>query len=203
MRLGRAGVTGNGPDTFSAPSDVVVGANGDIFVADGHAEGTNERIVKFDRNGRFLMQWGRPGTGAPGTGEFSSLHALAIDSRGRLFIGDRDNNRIQIYTQEGKYLDSWSQFGRPSGIHIDRHDNLYVADSESETGPEGSKNNPGWKRGIRVGSARDGSVQFFIPDPVVVSVRASSAEGVAADGDGIIYGAQVRPPHVMRYVRKQ
>lgn len=202
MRLGRAGVTGNGPDTFSAPSDVVVGRNGDIFVTDGHAEGTNERIVKFDRNGRFLMQWGKPGTGAPGTGDFSSLHALAIDSRGRLFIGDRDNNRIQIYTQDGKFLESWSQFGRPSGIYIDRNDTIYVADSESDTGPDNNKNNPGWKRGIRVGSARDGSVRYFIPDPNPTSRGTSAAEGVAADRDGIIYGAEVQQRNVMRYVRK-
>lgn len=202
MRLGRAGVTGNGTDTFSAPSDVVVGANGDIFVSDGHAEGTNERIMKFDRNGRFLMQWGRPGTGAPGTGEFSSLHALAIDSRGRLFIGDRDNNRIQIYTQDGTFLESWSQFGRPSGIYIDRNDTMYVADSESDTGPDTARNNAGWKRGIRVGSAKDGVVRFFIPDPNPFSRTTSAAEGVAADRDGIIYGAEVQQRNVMRYVRK-
>lgn len=201
MRLGTAGVTGKGPTTFSAPSDVVVGNNGDIFVSDGHAEGTNERIVKFDRNGRYLMEWGRRGTGAPGTGEFSSLHALAIDSRGRLFIGDRDNNRIQIYTQDGRFLESWSQFGRPSGIYIDRSDTMYVADSESDTGPDNAKNNAGWKRGIRIGSARDGSVRFFIPDPNQVSRTTSAAEGVAADRDGIIYGAEVQQRNVMRYVR--
>ena len=78
--------------------------------------------MKFDRNGRFIMEWGRPGNGACGTGEFSSLHALDIDSQGRLFIGDRDNNRIQIYDQDGNYLDCWYQFSRPSGIYIDADD---------------------------------------------------------------------------------
>lgn len=202
MRLGKAGVTGAGPDTFSAPSDVVVGANGDIFVADGHAEGTNERMMKFDRNGKFIKQWGKPGFGKPGTGEFSSLHALAIDSRGRLFIGDRDNNRIQIYDQDGKFLDSWTQFSRPSGIYIDWNDNIYVADSESSDSPNaGGPPHGAWRRGIRVGSAKDGSVRYLIPDPAPKG-GSSAAEGVAADRDGIIYGAEVGPRRVMRYLRK-
>ena len=116
---------------FSSPSDVVVGRNGDIFVADGHGEGTNERIMKFDNTGKYIKECGKSGNGACGTGEFSSLHALAIDSQGRLFIGDRDNNRIPIYDQDGKYLDRWYQFSRPSGIFIDANDNMFVTDSES------------------------------------------------------------------------
>lgn len=202
MRLGKAGVSGKGTDVFSAPSDVVVGANGDVFVSDGHATGTNERIMKFDKDGRFVKQWGKPGDGKPGTHEFSSLHALAIDSRGRLFIGDRDNNRIQIYDQNGNFLDSWTQFSRPSGIHIDQNDNMYVADSESSDAPNaGGPPHGAWKRGIRVGSARDGAVMYLIPDPDPKG-GTSAAEGVAADKDGIIYGAEVGPKRVMRYVRK-
>jgi hypothetical protein len=202
MRLGKAGVSGTGTDVFSAPSDVVVGRNGDIFVADGHATGTNERMMKFDKTGKFIKQWGKPGSGKPGTHEFSSLHALAIDSRGRLFIGDRDNNRIQIYDQDANFLDSWPQFSRPSGIYIDANDNMYVADSESSDAPNaGGPPHGAWKRGIRVGSAKDGSVKYLIPDPDPKG-GSSAAEGVAADRDGIIYGAEVGPRRVMRYVRK-
>jgi hypothetical protein len=62
--------------------------------------------MKFDKNGKFIKEWGKPGNGPCGAGEFSSLHAIAVDSRGRLFIGDRDNNRIQLYDQDGNYLDS-------------------------------------------------------------------------------------------------
>ena len=140
--------------------------SGDIFVADGHGPGTSERIMKFDRNGNFIMQWGEPGEGACGTNEFSSLHALEIDSQGRLFVGDRDNNRIQIFDQDGNYLDCWYQFSRPSGIHIDQDDNIYVADSESSDRPDaGGPAHGDWQRGIRVGSAKDGTVKYFIPDP--------------------------------------
>ena len=143
--------------------------------------GTNERIVKFDRNGNYVMEWGVPGFGACGSGQFSSLHALEIDSQGRLFIGDRDNNRIQIYDQDGNYLECWYQFGRPSGIHIDSNDNIYVADSESSTElPEyGGPPSP-FDRGIRVGSATDGSVAYFIPDPEPQG-GSSAAEGVAGN----------------------
>lgn len=203
LQLGTRLVAGDGPNQFSSPSDVVVGRNGDIFVADGHAEGTNERMMKFDKNGNFIKAWGKPGNGPCGTHEFSSLHALAIDSRGRLFIGDRDNNRIQIYDQDGNFLECWYQFGRPSGIYIDADDNLFVADSESRDGENQGLDlaHPGWQRGIRIGSARDGSVKYFIPDPDPQG-GSSAAEGVAAIGGGaVVYGAEVGPKSFVRYER--
>lgn len=204
LQLGTLKMAGNGPNQFSSPSDVVVGRNGDIFVADGHGEGTNERIMKFDKKGKFIKQWGKPGNGAGGTGEFSSLHALAMDSRGRLFIGDRDNNRIQIYDQDGKYLDCWYQFSRPSGIFIDADDNIFVTDSESRESKDNGLDlaHPGWQRGIRIGSAKDGSVKYFIPDPKPEG-GSSTSEGVAAiKGGAVVYGAEVGPKAFVRYIRK-
>ncbi|MBM3778881.1 MAG: hypothetical protein FJW23_11725 [Acidimicrobiia bacterium] len=202
MTLGTKLVTGRGVNTFSSPSDVVVARNGDIFVADGHATGTNERLVKFDRNGRFLEEWGVPGFGPCGTNQFSSLHALEIDSRGRLFVGDRDNNRIQIFDQDGNFLECWYQFGRPSGIHIDANDRIYVADSESRMDDPDYGGPPSpFRRGIRVGSAVDGSVDYFIPDPNPTG-GTSAAEGVAASDDGIVFGAEVGPRRVVRYRRR-
>ena len=196
MTLGKAGVAGDGLDTFNQPSDVIVAANGDIFVADGHGGNTNARIVKFSKDGKFIKTWGKKGT-APG--DFDTPHALAFDSKGRLFVGDRANNRIQIFDQNGKFLDQWTQFSRPSGLYIDKNDVLYVADSESNT-----TRHPGWKRGIRVGSAKDGTVQAFIPDPEPDQDRSatSGAEGVAADAQGVIYGAEVGPKGLKRYVKK-
>jgi sugar lactone lactonase YvrE len=195
LALGKPGTAGEGPDTFNAPSSVLIAPNGDIFVGDGHGGNTNARIVKFNKEGKFIKTWGKKGSGP---GEFDTPHALAMDSRGRLFVGDRNNNRIQIFDQDGNYIDQWAQFSRPSGVYIDRNDIIYVADSESESV---SKNHDGWKRGIRVGKATDGSLMALIPDPVEKATGSSAAEGVAADAAGNIYGAEVGPRRLMKYVK--
>jgi hypothetical protein len=195
LTLGKAGVAGDGQDEFNAPSAVLVAPNGDIFVGDGHGGTTNSRIVKFSRDGKFIKTWGKKGS-APG--EMDIPHTLAMDSRGRLFLGDRQNNRIQIFDQNGVFLDAWSQFSRPSGVFIDKNDTIYVADSESESV---SKNHDGWKRGIRIGKVSDGVVTAFIPDPVDKATGSSAAEGVAADAAGNIYGAEVGPKRLMKYVK--
>ena len=195
MTLGKAGVAGTGADEFNQPSSVLVAPNGDIFVGDGHGGDSNARIVKFDRNGKFIKTWGKKGT-APG--DIDTPHTLAMDSRGRLFEGDRQNNRIQIWDQNGTLLDVWYQFSRPSGVFIDKNDIIYVTDSESESV---SKNHDGWKRGIRVGRVSDGVVTAFIPDPVEKATTTSAAEGVAADPAGNIYGAEVGPKRLMKYMK--
>jgi sugar lactone lactonase YvrE len=199
MTLGKAGVAGDGPDTFNQPNSVAIARDGAIFVSDGHNAGRgNARVVKFSKEGTFVKQWGGHGS-APG--QFEVPHTLAFDSKGRLFVGDRANNRIQIFDQDGKFLEEWKQLSRPSGIFIDKNDVIYVTDSES-TDREGYGHNPGWKRGIRVGSARDGKVTAFIPDPSPGTAITSAAEGVAADAQGNIYGAEVGPKDVKKYVRK-
>ena len=186
------------PAYFFQPNDVLVAPNGDIYVAEGHtsAEGANARILKFDKTGKLIAVWGQKGTGPL---EFDQPHALAMDSRGRLFVGDRGNNRIQILDQTGKLLDTWYQFSRPSGIYIDRNDVIYVADSESGSV---ARNRTEWKRGIRIGSAKDGSLAAFIPDPAQTQTGTSAAEGVAADARGVVYGAEVGPKDLKRYVRR-
>jgi len=193
MSLGQAGVAGTGPDMFDQPSDVLVAPNGDIFVADGHGSEGNNRIVKLASDGTFIKEWGESG---PGPGQFSDPHDLAMDSQGRLYVADRNNRRIQIFDQEGTFIAYWTQFGRPSGVFIDGNDVIYVADSESN-----SESNPGYTRGIRVGSATDGFVTAFIPDPEPDPENAgtSGAEGVAADVDGNIYGAEVGPMMLRKY----
>jgi sugar lactone lactonase YvrE len=196
LTLGKAGIAGNGPDEFNAPSAVYVAPNGDIFVADGHGGNTNARIVKFNKDGKLIKTWGKKGSGP---GEIDIPHTLAMDSRGRLFVGDRQNNRIQIFDQDGNYVDQWFQFSRPSGVFIDKNDIIYVADSESESV---SKNHDGWKRGIRIGKVNDGSVTAFIPDPKEKTTGTSAAEGVTADANGNIYGAEVGPKRVMKYVKQ-
>jgi streptogramin lyase len=199
MTLGKAGVAGDGPDTFNQPNDVAIAPNGDIFVSDGHSPGMgNARVVKFTKDGKFIKQWGGHGSGP---GQFEVPHALAFDSQGRLFVGDRANNRIQIFDQDGKFLAEWKQFSRPSGIYIDRNDIIYVTDSES-TDRDGYGHNPGYKRGIRIGSAKDGTVTAFIPDPSPGTGATSTSEGVAADAAGNVYGAEVGPKDLKKYVKR-
>ena len=198
MTLGKPGGAAE-PDYFYQPNDVVVARNGDIFVSEGHG-GANNRILKFTKDGKFIKTWGKQGTGP---GEFNQPHALAFDSKGRLFVGDRANNRIQVFDQDGKFLFEWKQFGRPSGIFIDKKDILYVSDSESRE-HDGYGHNPGFKRGIRIGSAKTGKVTAFIPDPEPnqENLATSAAEGVAADAAGNIYGAEVGPKDLKKYVKK-
>jgi len=118
---------------------------------------------------------------------------LAMDSKGRLFVADRANNRVQIFDQDGKFLAEWKQFGRPSGVFIDKNDVLYVADSQS-----GEKFNAPFRQGIRIGSVMDGKVIAFITgsDPV-----SEMPEGVAADHEGNVYGGFTAKQTVKKFVK--
>ena len=194
MTLGQPGVAGDGEDTFRQPSDVLVAPNGNIFVVDGHGAAGNNRVVKFSSDGTFIMEWGQTGSE---NGEFRDPHALAMDSQGRLYVGDRGNSRVQVFSQNGDHIATWTQFGRPSGLFITAADILYVADSESN-----ARRNPGWKRGIRFGSVTDGMVDGFIrdPEPNQDSSGTSAAEGVAVDANGDVYGAEVGPLMLRKHI---
>jgi sugar lactone lactonase YvrE len=180
MTIGTPGVAGDGPYTFDGVSDVVVADSGDIFVADGHI---NNRVVKYSADGQFLMAWGQAGTGP---GEFNMPHSIDIDSQGRVFVADRGNNRVQIFDQEGRYLDEWTQFGRPSGVFISEDDRLFVADSQSVDGV-----NPEFEMGIYYGSAVDGSVEGYIGDILT--------ESVTEDPNGVLYSGLVANRGLVRY----
>jgi DNA-binding beta-propeller fold protein YncE len=194
MTLGVAG-GGTGAEGFFQPNDVATAPNGNIYVAEGHG-GQNARVIVFDRNGKYIKEFGKLGSGPV---EFDQPHALAFDSKGRLFVGDRSNNRIQILDQDGKFLEEWTQFSRPSGIYIDKHDMIYVADSES--GSVGNGRARTEKRGIRIGSLKDGKVIALIPDPDEKPPSTSAAEGVAVDAAGNVYGAEVGPRALKKYTK--
>lgn len=210
MTLGKPG-GGRDAEYFWQPNDVLTAPNGDIYVVEGHSSNAQAsgRLYKFDKTGKLITTLGKWGKG---DGEYDQPHALAMDSKGRLFVADRGNNRLMIYDQNLKLLDTWYQFSRISGLFIDKDDNIYAADSESETvNPAHSD----WKRGIRIGSLKDGKVTAFIPDPwskcaegqtssaaAPCSRSTSAAEGVAVDKFGNIYGAEVGPMRLMRYEKK-
>ena len=200
LALGKPGMPGQTPDTFDAPSDVLIAKNGDIFVADGHGMGTGTRVVKFDKSGKYLMEWGGKGNGPT---QFEVPHGSAMDSQGRIYVADRPNNRITIFDQNGKFVAEWKQFGRPSGLAIDRNDNIFVTDTQT------TKGRTGWENGIYIGSAKDGKVTGFIPkirphstwEGDLPDYTNMEAIGVTQDGN-TIYGGEVGLMTVIKFVKK-
>jgi hypothetical protein len=199
MSLGTPGQPGSGPNQFNQPNDVITAPDGSIFVADGHsgqamtsdeameegrASGATARIIKFSSDGIRLMEWGQIGVRH---GEFRTPHALEFDSQGRLWVADRGNHRIEIFDQEGNYLDSRYMYGRISGLFITEDDMLYAIDSES-----GPTNHEGWRNGVRIGHIDEDIITAFIPpfereDRVY---QGTAGEGVAVDADGNVYAAE-------------
>jgi len=198
LSLGTAGKPGNADGQFNQPNDVVVGPDGSIYVADGHdaqgmttaqaitdglAKGSTSRITKFSPDGKFIKSWGKIGVKH---GEFRTPHALMFDARGRLWVADRGNHRIEIFDQEGTYLESRYSFSRPSGFFI-RGETLYVIDSES-----GPLNHPNWRDGVRIGPVNEDRVVAFIPpfDREDRAYQGVAGEGVAVDADGTVFAAE-------------
>lgn len=198
LSLGTAGKPGNADGQFNQPNDVVVGPDGSIYVSDGHdgqgmtnvkaieeglARGATARISKFTPDGKFVKSWGKLGVRH---GEFRTPHALMFDSKGRLWVADRGNHRLEIFDQDGNYLESRYMFGRISGFFI-KDNQVYAIDSES-----GPLNHPNWRNGVRIGPLDEDRITGFIPpfereDRVY---QGTAGEGVAVDGDGNVYAAE-------------
>ena len=206
MSLGTAGQPGTGPNQFNQPNDVVTGPDGSIYVADGHSgqgmtsnqaiaagreAGLTGRILKFAPDGTFIREWGRIGTLH---GEFRTPHALEFDSAGRLFVADRGNHRIEIFDQDGNYLDSLYSHGRISGIFITPDDMLYSIDSESSM-----TSHANWVNGVRIGPVDEDRVTGWIPpfDADTRPYQGAAGEGVAVDADGNVFAAE--GPNSLRF----
>jgi peptidylamidoglycolate lyase len=178
MTLGRKGITGdnNSEDAFNGMADLAVAKNGDIFIADG--EGPNTRVVKLSKNGKFIQWWGGKGTEP---GQFNTPHSIAIDSKGRIYVADRSNNRIQIFDQTGKFLNQWTNFGTPWGLFV-KGDLIYVVD--------GTENNC-----LLIANTKDGKVLERIDG-------LSNPTAVAVDSKGTIYVGEVNGTSVKKFVKK-
>ncbi|MGE0040072.1 MAG: hypothetical protein AB7H88_12210 [Vicinamibacterales bacterium] len=198
------GTPGRQPGDLYQPNDVITNAAGEIFITQGHGS-QYAKIAKFTKDGTFIKEWGEYGSGPD---QMDQPHALAWDSKNRLFVADRSNNRIKVFDQDGALLETgYEQFSRLSGIFITKDDILYGADSESGSVEPKRAN---WTRGIRVGDLKQGmnaKITAFIPDPEADPRKAygaitSAAEGVAVDAAGNVWGAEVGPRSVKKYVRK-
>jgi len=200
LKLGKPGQGqgSGGLDVFDSPTGVAIASNGDVFISQGHGEKQNySRILKFTRDGKLIKTFGSWGDGP---GQLRSPHAIAIDSRDRLFVADRGNSRVVVFDKDGNFLAAWKQFGRPSGIFVDKADMLYVIDSQSTDMP-GDRYNPGCKRGIRVGNATDGKVLYFIPPPPPADPKWQPAIGITADRNGNIYAASDDQMNVVKWMK--
>jgi hypothetical protein len=189
MSLGTKGLQKEGAngESFASPTGVVVASNGDIFVTDGHRGPAGHRIVKYARDGKFVKTWGKMGSEP---GNFRTPHAIAIDSQDRVFVADRGNKRVQVFDPDGTFVAEWPQFGICEVLYIAKGDVLYVSDANST-----AETKSPYKKGIRVGSAKDGSIKYFIPEEVADDPGGGPTKGpvsLCADATGsTIYACDV------------
>jgi hypothetical protein len=209
MTIGSPGVGGSGPNLFDRPTGVAIGANGDIFVADGHSpnKSNSARIVKFSKDGKFIKAWGRMGSEP---GNFREPHDLYVGgSKGWVYVADRQNNRVQVFDQNGTFVAAWTQFGQPSSVYVDKNDNIYVgatyeavAPGQTALRPTAGPNN----RAIVIGNAITGELKYLIPDPgdlAKMTDTGTSASGIAVDDQGNIYAADVGFNNLRKYSREK
>ena len=204
MRLGEAGVWGDDRDHFNGPSGVAVAGNGDIWIADGH-RGGNNRLVKFSSDGTFLLEvGGGVGSESREPGRFSDPHDVKLDSRGRVYVADRGNSRIQVFEPDGTLLYIWTHYGKPSGLFIDPDDILYAADGLSSTPrtgpPDPWRSNFGWEKGIRIGDLKEEQawVVHFVPQHD--ADIGPGLEFLGVDFSGNIYAGEINRQRLVRYV---
>jgi len=124
LTLGEKGKPGDDAAHFNRPTDIAFAKNGDVFIADGYG---NSRMVKFSKTGKFLMTWGKKGKGE---GEFNLPHAVRLDSDGLVYVGDRENRRVQIFKQDGTFVRAFGGMS-PYGLFITPDDHLFVADGRA------------------------------------------------------------------------
>jgi DNA-binding beta-propeller fold protein YncE len=200
--LGRRNTAAEAEWLFNQPTDIAFGKEGDIYVADGYG---NSRIVKFDREGKFLRAWGRYGSGH---GEFDLPHSLVVDREGRVYVGDRENQRIQVFDPDGTYIAQWTSIGYPYGLFITPDQHIWMIDGGYdrivEFGPDGRMlgafGEPGhaagqfaWGHFLAIGADK----KLYAAD--VLNWRFQVFEPVAASGNASTYV----PTRRMFWDRKQ
>jgi peptidylamidoglycolate lyase len=184
LTIGEKGVTGWDETHFNQPTDVVVTPTGEIFVSDGYV---NSRVAKFDRHGKFLMEWGAKGT-APG--QFNLPHGITLDPRGRIYVADRSNKRVQVFDQDGNFLhqflgDTLGENGRPWGLEYAPDGHLYVID-----GGDMNPNTPDVARIVKMDLK--GKVENRWSSYGANLGQLSWGHDVAVGKDGGVYTAEVR-----------
>ena len=181
MLLGKRDVKGEDAATFNRPTDVAFGGDGDFFVSDGYG---NNRVVKFRKDGTFVKAWGKKGTAE---GEFTLPHCVQIDAEGLLHVADRENDRVQVFTQDGKFVRKYGGFA-PFGLFIAPDQTLFVADGRAHkclhTTLTGEVLGQWGSEGTEPG-------QFNLP------------HGIAVDRQGRVYVGDIEGKRLQRFVRRK
>ncbi|MDA1049851.1 MAG: peptidyl-alpha-hydroxyglycine alpha-amidating lyase family protein [Planctomycetota bacterium] len=180
LALGKAGSAGDAVDEFNKPTDVAFGADGEIYVTDGYG---NNRVLKFTPNGGFLAQWGEAGDGP---GQFNLPHTVVIDQSGRIIVGDRENDRVQVFESSGKLVAVWPGFA-PFGLAFDGQGHLFVADGRAnrvlQLDDEGQVVRSWGKEGTAPG-------EFQLPHML------------AADASGNLYVGEIKGERFQKLIRQ-
>ena len=169
-------------DAFNRPTDVTFAPNGDLFVSDGYI---NSRVIKYNKSGDYLTQWGRKGTG---DGEFNLVHDVALDSQGRLYVADRNNSRVQIFDQSGKFLGKWTDVGTPWGLYyVDREKAIFMCDGVND-------------RIVKLNL--DGQIQGVLGSHGKIAGKLDFPHQLAVDSTGAIYVAEIKNWRVQKFIKK-
>jgi sugar lactone lactonase YvrE len=181
MVLGRKNTKGETENTFNRPTDLAFAPNGDIYVTDGYG---NSRVVKFTRDGQFVTAWGKKGTAE---GEFNLPHAVAVDKQGRVYVGDRENHRMQIFDANGKFIAQWKHVGSPWGIVITPDEFIFMCDGY---------NNRILKLNLK------GEILGVLSEPGKLPGQLDFAHHLAIGPSGNIYVAEIKNWRVQKYVKQ-
>jgi hypothetical protein len=206
LTLGTKNQPGTDDKTFNQPTDLVVVPSGDVFIADGYV---NSRVVHYDRNGKFVKAWGKLGT-APG--DFSLPHGIAADSKGRLYVVDRNNARVQVFEQSGKFLSEWRNIMTPWAIWITPSDEIFVCGSTPaqwwEVGKDAATQMNGVpaKDQIVVKFDTEGRVKQLWAFPLGQGATAKPGElnwvhSIAVDSNGDLYLGDIRGRRAQKFAR--
>jgi DNA-binding beta-propeller fold protein YncE len=179
MVLGRRDNPGTDEAHFNQPTDIAFASNGDFYVTDGYG---NSRVLRFSRDGALLSQWGKKGTGE---GEFNLPHSIIVDKEGLVYVADRENNRIQVFSPEGRFLRQWTGLGSPWGLAVNAAQEIFMADG---------RNN----RVLKL--SRDGKVLGVLGAPGRAPGQFAFAHHLAVSSRGEIYVSEILNWRVQKFV---
>lgn len=201
--LGTPGEPGCDEKHFDRPTDMAVTPAGDVFVTDGYG---NTRVAHFDSNGRFVKAWGKPGVGP---GEFSLPHSIVVDSKGILYVSDRDNVRVQVFDQSGEFLAEWRNLLVPWGLWVSKDDEIWIAGSSPMPWrPDDINLGCPPKDQVFMKFDTSGKLQQLWTIPKGEDGKEKPGElnwvhGLALDSQGNIYAGDIKGRRVQKFVRQR